>query len=163
MAGETARAGMSHAPSPSVSICGFILPFCASCASLWLIFFICASAVSFSHFLGVLAVQPHPCPSVFYPPMSRPLRAGFEGVFCTQGVALVWVCRAPLGLVFTSLCEASPPLSVYSVYSVVTSPLRPSASICGLLSPPLSQSVLSHFLGVLAVHPHLCFSLSDYL
>ena len=110
---ETARAGMSHAPSPSASICvicGFILPFCASCASLWLIFFICASAVSFSHFLGVLAVQPHPCPSVFYPPMSRPLRAGFEGVFCTQGVALeclpamAGVCRAPSGLPSAPIC-----------------------------------------------------------
>ena len=46
----------------------------------------------------------------------------------TQGVALeclpatAGVCRAPLGLIFTSLRETSPPLSVYSVYSVVPSP-----------------------------------------
>jgi hypothetical protein len=115
---------------------------------------------SLSHFLGVLAVHPHLCPSVF-----------ISGSFC--------LCHAPLGLVLRG-CSA-PRALPWSVYvtprwgwfsHLCVRPLLPFPCIpCIPWLPPLCVHLrpsavyfsspfpicsLSHFLGVLAVHPHLC-------
>ena len=87
----------------------------------------------------------------FYPPMSRPLRAGFEGVFCTQGVALGCVCRAPSGLPSAPFCVHLRFISPVTLCRFVANPLLfPYASLW-LISFLICASAVSfsHFLGVL--------------
>jgi hypothetical protein len=96
--------------------------------------------------------------------MSRPFGANIGEVFCTQGVALDWVCRAPSGLIFTSLREtfrvfrgslSSAPICVHLRHLRFFPPMsRPfGANVFPKISSPCSMCLRVSFSPVIRVYP----------
>ena len=94
------------------------LPSASICVHLRFVFPICSLLCLLCIFVAnPLPIRVHPW---FFPPMSRPLRAGFEGVFCPPG-------RCP-GMLARNGGGMSRP------FGAPLRHLRPSAVICGLFS-----------------------------